>query len=203
MEVQQQQERRWQNVLGQAFLAASASILFVTTKSTWAIAGVDFFVILGGLSFLFSLLLIISALGVVIEKLDKLLTWMENTAGWLWFTFAIINIVIIISGWVEQRSKIDESSWLYNPYFWSVPIWLVVYTIILFIVGFSPIYFHIKEHGPKKTTRRYSLILALALTVVAFVGLLTEVYSITWVLVFQGLGILSILARISVKDEKA
>jgi len=197
---QTQPEHRWQHVLGQAFLAASASILFITTKSNWSIFGIDFFVFWGGALFLFSIILMFSALGVIIRRLDRFLSFMENAASSLWFIFAMVNIAAIISSWATGRPKIEETSWLFNPYIWSVPVWLILFTVILLVVGFSPIFIHIRRNGWRLTIRRYSLILAFAFALLALFGMLTDTFNVGWILAFQSLTVVFVLARISIRD---
>lgn len=193
-----QTEMRWQYVLGQAFLAASASVLFITTKSAWFIFGVDFFVILGIAFFIFSLILMVSALGVVVKKLGKFLSWVEGATNWLWFTFMLIDIAAIISNWAVGKSKIEQLSWLSSPYDWSVPLWLILFTAILIVLGFSPIVIRFRQDW-RLATRQYSLFLAFAFALLALTGVHLDVFTTNWILSFHILTLVLIGVRIAVK----
>jgi hypothetical protein len=116
----------------------------------------------------------------------------------LWFIFAMINIAAIISSWVTGRPEIEETSWLFNPHIWSVPIWLILFTVIILVVGFSPIFIHIRRNGWRLTIRRYSLILAFAL--LALFGMLTDTFNTGWIVAFQSLTVVFVLARMSIRD---
>ncbi|MGD0794706.1 MAG: hypothetical protein ABR958_03820 [Dehalococcoidales bacterium] len=199
---QSQPEQKWEYVLGQAFLAASASLLFITTKSDWSIFGVDFFVILGVALFLFSLVLMVSTLGEVYERFRPFLTRMEKATNWLWSIFAVVDIVTIISSWVNGKPKIEQASWLSAPYDWSVPIWLILFTVILIVVGLvNPIVRHAHNNGLRVTARKYSLLLALAFAGLALASfLVNNSFSTKYILAFQSLTVLMIAIRIIVKD---
>jgi hypothetical protein len=147
-----------------------------------------------------SIILLFSALGVIIRQLDGLLSWMENTANAFWFVFAIINMAIIISSWATGIPKIEETSWLFHPYIWSVPVWLILFTAIQLVVGFSPIFIHIRRDGRRLTIRRYSLILAFAFAILALLGMLTNAFNVGWILAFQSLTVVFVLARMSIRD---
>jgi len=198
MSNQIQTEIRWQYVLGQAFLAASASVLFITTKSAWSILGVDFFVILGIAFFIFSLILLFSALGVVVKSFGRFLSWVEGATNWLWFTFVLIDIAAIISNWAIGKSKVEQISWLSTPYDWSVPLWLIFFTIILIVVGFSPVVIRFRQDW-RLATRQYSLFLAFACALLALTGVHLDVFTPSWILTFHILTVVFIGVRIAMK----
>ncbi|MDO9333142.1 MAG: hypothetical protein Q7T57_01270 [Dehalococcoidales bacterium] len=197
-----QQAIRWQNILGQAFFAASAGLLFITTSSSWSIMGVDWFIIIGGASFLFSFILMFSALGVHISWLEGLLSWAEKATNWLWGTFAVINIPIILSAWVTGKPKIEDK-WLTGLYDWSVPIWFILFTVILMWVGLvAPLVRYSRRDGFKVTARKYSLWFAIIFAGLALASnmMLQDTISIGYILSFQSLTVLMLIVRILVRD---
>ncbi|MFP3975560.1 MAG: hypothetical protein ACLFVK_04985 [Dehalococcoidia bacterium] len=199
MDDHRQRELLWQRILGQAFLAASASVLFVTTRSSWCILGVDFFVILGIAFFLFSVMLLVSALGVRIKRLGELLSFVENTINWFWFAFLMIDIAVIISNWAVGKSEIKEVGWLSTPYTWSIPLWLILFTIILAVVGITPIVSYFRKDW-QLATRQYSLPLAFLFALFTLAGIQFDVFTPGWILAFHLLTIGLMLVRIAVRS---
>lgn len=197
-----QQQQRWQYMLGQAFLAASASLLFVTTKSSWSIFGVDFFVIFGIILFIFSIFLMVSALGTNYRRLEPFLAWIEQAANWLWPIFALVSFATLISAWTTGKLNIEKTSWLYGPYDWSVPIWLIMFTVVLIIVGYiNPIIHYARNNGWRVTIRRYSLLFAFGFACLALVSLFIEnSFSTQWIITFQSLTVIFIIVRLFVRN---
>jgi hypothetical protein len=163
---------------------------------------VDLFVILGMALFVFSFALMVSTLGVIIKFLHPFLEKMEKATNWLWGIFAVVDIVTIISSWVNGKPKIEPTSWLSAPYDWSVPIWLILFTVILIVVGLvGPIVRHTKKNGFRVTVRKYSLLFAFAFASLALVSLLiNNSFSTRYILSFQSLTVVMLVARILVKD---
>ena len=115
----------------------------------------------------------------------------------------MVNIVTIVSSWVIGKPNIEQASWISVPYEWSVPIWLILFTVILVIVGFvNPIIRYAGNNGWRVAIRKYSLFLALACAGLALTSLLKgDAFNSTAILVFQSLTVLLIILRIYVKNS--
>ena len=111
----------------------------MTTKVNLPVFGFDIIKPVGLIFLALSLFLLFSSFGVLFRKLGGFSSYMERIMADNWLIVIEVGLLTLIAAWVAGRNDIQQNNWFYQPYLWSVGIWM----IFLLAVFFTVIVYHI------------------------------------------------------------